>query len=264
MPLLTSTAWWSETQLALRRVFSQDSDFKEGMFARQIAVMKGQAWNVVETLKLANHGPLELTRRSRVCVWDDLVDVPRAIPLRMPSSEMRRRRESQRQEEEMDIGAAYSSAPAPASDLIPMGSPTSELPNPHRFELSRDQSSADLGRIYEEPTSPATIGDMGYSRQDEDRTKQDLSNSMTLPPRPQQHGHSRTRSSLDYFPTGRPTFRRASHSHFRQGSNFSYDRDDLEGDLGYSAAEGMEGNEKKVIVERLETVKSSNPVFTWC
>lgn len=43
-----------------------------------------------------------------------------------------------------------------------------------------------------------------------------------------------------------------------------YDGDDLEGDLGYAAAEDREGNQRKVIVERLETVKSKNPVFTWC
>ena len=42
------------------------------------------------------------------------------------------------------------------------------------------------------------------------------------------------------------------------------DNDDLEGDLGYAAAEDMEHNQRKVIVERLETVKSKNPVFTWC
>ena len=40
--------------------------------------------------------------------------------------------------------------------------------------------------------------------------------------------------------------------------------DGLEGDLGYAAAEGMEGNQRKVIVERLEPVKTRNPVFTWC
>ena len=81
--------------MALRKVFSQDSDFQERMFAKQIAVMKGQAWNVVETLKTKDHGPLELKRRARVCVWDDLVDVPVAIPMRVPSAEMRRRRESE-------------------------------------------------------------------------------------------------------------------------------------------------------------------------
>jgi phosphatidylinositol 4-kinase type 2 len=253
--------------LALRRVFSQDSDFKEGMFARQIAVMKGQAWNVVETLKQADHGPLELTRRTRVCVWDDLVDVPIAIPLRVPSAEMKRRRDVEtRQQEEMDIGAAYASAPSPAHDLLGMGSPTMDLPNPNRFELSRDQSSADLGQIREEPSSPATIGDLRDARKSAgDRAKQDLSNSLTLPARPSNHARSKTRSSLDYFRSGGRSSRRSSASNYRRGSNpLLYDRDDLEGDLGYAAAEGMEGNEKKVIVERLETVKSSNPVFTWC
>ena len=109
LPLLTSKQWWSETQLELRKVFSQDADFQERMFARQIAVMKGQAWNVVETLKMVDHGPLELTRRARVCVWDDLVEVPVAVPMRVPSAEMRRRNDIGQQkdlDEEMDISAA--------------------------------------------------------------------------------------------------------------------------------------------------------------
>jgi hypothetical protein len=45
------------------------------------------------------------------------------------------------------------------------------------------------------------------------------------------------------------------------GDNENY-TDDLEGDLGYAAAEGQMGNQRKVIVERLEAVKSRNPVFT--
>jgi hypothetical protein len=43
-----------------------------------------------------------------------------------------------------------------------------------------------------------------------------------------------------------------------------YDSEDVDGDLGYAAAEGQMGNRRKVIVERLEAVKSRNPVFTWC
>jgi phosphatidylinositol 4-kinase type 2 len=238
------------------------------MFARQIAVMKGQAWNVVETLKQADHGPLELTRRTRVCVWDDLVDIPVAVPLRVPSAEMKRRRDTETQEqEEMDIGAAYASAPAPTHDLLGMGSPTTDLPNPNRFELSRDQSSADIRRIHEEPSSPVTISDLSHSRHDVgDGAKQDLSNSLTLPSRPTNYARAKTRSSLDIFRSGgRVSGGRLPHSNRRRGSSpILYDRDGLEGDLGYAAAEGMEGNERKVIVERLETVKSSNPVFTWC
>jgi len=38
-----------------------------------------------------------------------------------------------------------------------------------------------------------------------------------------------------------------------------------EGDLGYAAAAPeLESTMKKVIVERIELVKSRNPVFTWC
>ncbi|KAI5302120.1 phosphatidyl inositol kinase [Ascosphaera pollenicola] len=44
-----------------------------------------------------------------------------------------------------------------------------------------------------------------------------------------------------------------------------FNADDLEGDLGYAAAEELERRAtRKVIVERLETVQSKNPVFTWC
>ena len=46
--------------------------------------------------------------------------------------------------------------------------------------------------------------------------------------------------------------------------SYGADDDDLEGDLGYAAAEGQMGHQRKVIVERLEAVKSRNPVFTWC
>ena len=82
------------------------------------------------------------------------------------------------------------------------------------------------------------------------------------------YGHSRTRMSYEgpsrpqsYAPRSE---RRYSFSNRNKRATMDYDSDDLEGDLGYAAAEGMEGNQRKVIVERLETVKSKNPVFTWC
>ena len=321
LPLLTSTAWWSETQLALRQVFSLDDDFKESMFARQMAVMKGQAWNVVETLKQADHGPLELTRRTRVCVWDDLVDVPVAIPLRT-SSEFTRipnrkhvRIDTGSQphaydegEEEMDIGTHSKSAPSKPQpqhmsgtsfDLL--GSPTSELPNPNRFELTRENSDGDIGgRVSTEdlngfgPASPVmsshTLDDAGRDRE-RSAASQNLSNSITLPARPSNGKNKagadvkQTRFSLD-FP--RHKFSRStSQSHTtspsssrRNRSNstrtvagnkphlydeYGYDyNDDAAGDLGYAAASDREGQKRKVIVERLEAVKSRRPVFTWC
>ena len=253
--------------MALRRVFSQDSDFKEKMFARQIAVMKGQAWNVVETLKTSDHGPLELTRRTRVCVWDDLVDIPVAIPMGIPSSEMRRRRDKELrrsiEEEEMDISAANASMPAPQHDLLGLSSPTTDLPNPNRFDLSRNNSSSDLGRPSNEAEPPATIhGPMLDQQMDLDRAKINYANN-TRP----SATRSKTRVSFEGYRKAHCSSaqrRRYSFSTRYGSGNYEGDGDELEGDLGYSAAEGMEGNQRKVIVERLETVKSKNPVFTWC
>ncbi|KIW25827.1 uncharacterized protein PV07_08970 [Cladophialophora immunda] len=288
LPLLTSTAWWSETQMALRRVFALDADFKESMFARQIAVMKGQAWNVVETLKQEDHGPLELTRRTRVCVWDDLVDVPVAIPMRVPSTEMNRRAaRNYQQQEEMDIGASYASAPpgrhqAPQYDLL--GSPTNELPNPNRFDLTREDSAADLGYL------PGPGEDGGFDSMDFAREARSSlghhPNAHTLPARPSAKG--KTRFSFE-FPRRvgdssthsnnatskeRATRRQRSMS-TRSGygghkprsvPSIVYEGDDVdEGDLGYAAASDMDStHRRKVIVERLETVKSKKPFFTWC
>lgn len=223
------------------------------MFARQIAVMKGQAWNVVETLKHADHGPLELTRRTRVCVWDDLVDVPVAIPLRKPSTEAQKQKARQYDpdNEEMDIGAAMSLHSD--HDLLGLSAPPSDLPNPNRFELSRGRSEPHKAGLH--AGSPATIGTneinrdsidaLGYRERDVDRSW------ATLPPRPKHKatGSHRKNDSL---------------SSVRSQAAFVFGSDDLEGDLGYAAAEGMEGNQRKVIVERIEAVKSKNPVFTWC
>lgn len=229
------------------------------MFARQMAVMKGQAWNVVETLKQDDHGPLELTRRTRVRVWDDLVDIPVAIPLHVPSTKMQRRAVDYDQDEEMDISAAAASEPGPQTDLLNFGSPTNnELPNPNRFELSRDQSSAELARTG--ASSPGTVRSAEYGSFDGtgDLSRDLASSWATLPPRPEVNPKSKRKGG----PSGRRTQRSLSNNHANNALFFG--RDDLEGDLGYAAAQGMEGNERKVIVERLETVKSRNPVFTWC
>ncbi|KAK4465269.1 phosphatidylinositol 3 and 4-kinase-domain-containing protein [Cladorrhinum samala] len=310
LPLLTSTAWWSQTQVALRRIFQMDPDFQERMFARQIAVMKGQAWNVVETLKTPDHGPLELTRRAKVCVWDDLVDVPVAVPMRVASAEMRRAAAAEFDaaaanssnlrkvkgdiiaEEEMDIGAftsepAHVAGSAPAAptqvvDLLGLASPVADLPNPGRFEMA----------MTEEPLTPGVASEE-FGKADGPSTPskhlQPNSGSASRPPlmhASQSHPRTLNMYSPDRggggierrFSFATPATRRESNSIAAQlygaggrvsweynenGDMFGHEEDELEGgDLGYAAASGMEGNQRKVIVERLEPVKTRNPVFT--
>jgi phosphatidylinositol 4-kinase type 2 len=250
LPLLTSKQWWSDTQAALRKCFSQDADFKERMYAKQIAVMKGQAWNVVETLKTPDHGPLELTRRARVCVWDDIVEIPIAVPLRAPSAEMRRKQQPARhthldENEEMDITALQTPQQKPQPDLL-MNSPPLDSTHENRFNLARDSSSFDARRTANRngPMSPATVNDVPW------------------PSRvPESNSRPAHRSRMSYDVPRRDSSRR----HRRFSLNLHRDEyDEDEGDLGYAANEDMEGNRKKVIVERLEMVKGRNPVFTWC
>jgi phosphatidylinositol 4-kinase type 2 len=238
----------------------QDVDFQEKMFAKQMAVVKGQAWNVVETLKTPDHGPLELTRRARVCVWDDLVEVPVVVPLRAQSPDTRRRNEAFGAPEEMDISAAATSDAPKSTDLLNINSPEEERSNP--FNISRQSSQIDVqdsitanGGTLSPPNVRAIVDlpDRGSPLPQVSRAG-----------RPgHRHGHSRTsfddsRRNID------TSARHHNRRHSHQARLGSYITDDVEGDLGYSAAADREANGKMVIVERLETVKSKNPVFTWC
>jgi hypothetical protein len=217
----------------------RDADFKERMFTRQIAVMKGQAWNVVETLKSPDHGPLELIRRARVCVWDDLVDVPVAVPLRRQSTDIRRNTPRLPVQEEMDISAA---APV-EDDLVSLNSPERERRNP--FNVSRQTNNLD--DVDESSMNGRTLSPPNVHVMTQE-------NGSTRPP------HA-SRISLDESRRPRRIHdRRLSHS----SRLYRSITDEDEADLGYSAALGRESNRKKVIVERLENVKSKNPVFTWC
>ena len=231
------------------------------MFARQIATMKGQAWNVVETLKSPDHGPLELTRRTRVCVWDDLVDVPVAIPLRTPSNESRGQQTSSSsrsiEEDEMDISAVQRpNVLRTREDLLKLDTVATSLPSPNRFELSRQSSMND---IVDELTTPATIpSDQSYNGPDR---KQFINGTAMRSGRA-----SAVRVNSDQGRGGGSGMARGS-KHRRLSSasrGIYYDSDDTEGDLGYVAAAVTEKNTRKVIVERLEAVKTKNPVFTWC
>lgn len=244
------------------------------MFARQLAVMKGQAWNVVETLKTTDHGPLELTRRARVYVWDDIVDIPVAVPLRPPSTETRRRRAEDAQKqpdtEEMDISAANAPNGTAQHDLLGLGTSSSDFPSPNRFVVARPngvatRDSHDGGRISLSPSSPATVD--GFSP--DSQRQEDISIVSRLEAsEPALPTMAKWRSG----PKGEDDSRREpGHplpKHRRSSSgpmmNGLLHEEDLEGDLGYAAAAGMEKNQRRVIVERLENVKSKNPVFTWC
>ncbi|KAK6198722.1 phosphatidyl inositol kinase [Scheffersomyces amazonensis] len=79
LPLLTSKFWWEQTVEKLRATFEKDNDFSHRLWLKQLAVLKGQAFNVVEILKLSYAGPLELTRRENLEVIDEVISVPKSV-----------------------------------------------------------------------------------------------------------------------------------------------------------------------------------------
>jgi phosphatidylinositol 4-kinase type 2 len=48
--------WWRDTVNGLRNIFKQDPFFQEKLFEKQMAVMKGQGWNIVQALQSPSEG----------------------------------------------------------------------------------------------------------------------------------------------------------------------------------------------------------------
>lgn len=71
LQILTDVKWWEETFQDLTELFSRDSEFKMRLWEKQWSVLKGQAFNIVETLKSKDQGPLQLVRRTRCVVVDE-------------------------------------------------------------------------------------------------------------------------------------------------------------------------------------------------
>ncbi|CAE6343151.1 unnamed protein product, partial [Rhizoctonia solani] len=127
LPLLSSSEWWAETTFQLRKLFALDPDFNERMFDRQMAVLKGQGWNIVQSLKRDEEGPLELTRRIKVLVWDDEVEVMNEAT-------------------DTDDGGAVPPAtrPSPKSPRSPIASPARQGISPLSFAIPRRQRSRSI------------------------------------------------------------------------------------------------------------------------
>jgi len=199
------------------------------------------------------------------------MEVPITVPLRMPSSEERRRNELDLErglEDEMDIGNLVSSAPTSREhDLLGLSPPWSQLPSALRLGTPHTHSSTDIERGDGQADSEASsIHSHGNG------IRSDVQ-SIKSEPRGYPRPNHRSRVSYDsgmITREGRVGKPWDVSRHARRGShnlNFStnpYSDEAAEGDLGYSAVTGSEGARRRVIAERLEAVKSRNPVFTWC
>lgn len=72
---LTSREWWEKLSDDLRNVFNQDLDFDEKMFSRQLSLVKGQAYNIVEVLKNPLMNIYDLLELPNLYVVEDVVRI---------------------------------------------------------------------------------------------------------------------------------------------------------------------------------------------
>lgn len=56
LPKLSDPEWWRDLRRELRSEFKRDKTFREDVWQRQWAVVKGQGWNLVESLKSEDEG----------------------------------------------------------------------------------------------------------------------------------------------------------------------------------------------------------------
>ena len=200
------------------------------MYARQLAVLKGQAWNILETLKQPDQGPLELCRRQRVLVHDEEMDVPVAVPMTVPTSK------PPEFHDEMDIsalGGQASSAPPPQVRLTR----TPERNDTHVEDAYITRRSLDE---FDMPGGMSNMEALAGSFLSED-----LNRSKSKP-----HSHfKKTRNRVSYDGPSRPLYpsgRRRGYSVSEAGGLL----DEEEQDLGYAAVQDEDVLRRKVIVEQ--------------
>lgn len=276
LPMLCSQEWWEESTLVFQHLFSQDSEFKGRLWKKQWAVMKGQAFNVVETLKSSQQGPLELVRRTRVMVWDDEMDVPLHVPhVNLTSAmdtPMWRNNSTYRDdeslssyhdtegEEEEEQGFPEYVASPPAK-LATSSSTTESEANQHTKSTTGDRlavpktqrrgrgSSLSLEAKYRALEGSESTGGSGRPHNMFDELLSDA--------QPEEFSEESAHNNHNNHQHQDRAKRAASVSALGARSH------SLVNNVGFSIAEGPQASQR-VIVERLQTVTSKPPVFTWC
>ncbi|BFZ54122.1 Phosphatidylinositol 4-kinase LSB6 [Savitreella phatthalungensis] len=283
LPLLTDPRWWRQTTSKLKELFSQDADYQERMFAKQMAVLKGQAWNVVETLKSSDQGPLELARRPRLHVWTDIMEVPVTVGGATPS-----RKQAATAQGPYDPvnpmpqpSAPGTAHPTPSKSVVRHGkgkkkaAPPSVLFDGDEIDLGV-VGDEDLGNGQVRPTATDPFADKhAIANADDDDVVDNLPHARSRPP-----AFARSRTSNDFPDRPRSSADRSrsrglslsnlgpnaqySGELSGTGANGNFNEESDLGDLGYGLARTQETSTRRVVVERLETVHGAEAVFSWC
>ena len=82
VPLLSDTAFWENLEIALQDVFKMDKDYDETLWRRQWALIRGQGFNILKTLRKEGSTPLQLVSMERVMIFEVCPSFDTFIPKR--------------------------------------------------------------------------------------------------------------------------------------------------------------------------------------
>lgn len=110
LTILSDPLWWRDTVREMRSLFEMDDDFDEKMFQKQMAVLKGQGYNIVRTLKDPSAGPVDLVAMQRVVINQEEILIEydeRMLTSRdLHKTQQRRNKQQQQQDTNVDISDA--------------------------------------------------------------------------------------------------------------------------------------------------------------
>ena len=70
IPQLGDPNFWESLEASLQEVFKMDADYDETFWRRQWALIRGQGFNILRTLKKENATPLDLLSMDRVLIFE--------------------------------------------------------------------------------------------------------------------------------------------------------------------------------------------------
>lgn len=79
LSILSSREWWETTIIGLKKVYKKTKDYQIKNWRYQLSVIKGQAFNILKVLSIANSTPLDLVSQPYVRIIDDYMKIPKKI-----------------------------------------------------------------------------------------------------------------------------------------------------------------------------------------
>eukprot|EP00834_Sanchytrium_tribonematis_P000846 NODE_17_length_48642_cov_1.199349.p10 type:complete len:418 gc:universal NODE_17_length_48642_cov_1.199349:17723-16470(-) len=74
LSILEKDVWWRDTKDSLHHLFSIDSEFDDDIFDEQMALLRGQLWNLFACLRNDHQSPNDLIKKPNIMVWSDFVE----------------------------------------------------------------------------------------------------------------------------------------------------------------------------------------------